>query len=214
MRESRTTILETIKRRSTVTVNELAADMSLSAVTIRHHLYALMAEGWVERVPLRRGVGRPQHGYSLTAKGQRQFPSRYHVLTTQLLNVLKNLKSEADVEYLLETTVRQLLELPEDADNLTPEQRLRQLEQHFHANDIPIRLSFAEAREHASLELSCPYYYVSQHHPELCNVDKKVIEDTLQLPLERTSCLLDGDKSCTFNIQLVDIRDFIETGSD
>ena len=214
MRETRTAILESIKRRGSATVSDLAGEMEISPVTVRHHLYALMADALIERAPLRRGVGRPQHGYSLTEAGQRQFPSRYHVLTNHLLSVLKNVKSEADVEHLLETIVRQVLAIPPSEDGLSPEQRLRQLERHFQEQDIPIRLVFEDTQQHASLQMTCPYYYVSQHHPELCHVDQKVIEDMLQLPMERTSCLLDGDKSCTFTIKLVDIREPMNTGSD
>lgn len=214
MRETRTAILESIKRRGSATVSHLAAELAISPVTVRHHLYALMGDGLVERVPLRRGVGRPQHGYSLTDAGRRRFPSRYHVLTNHLLSVLKHMKSEADVEQLLETIVRQVLAFPTGADGLTAKQRLRQLERHFQEQDIPIRLSFEASEEHARLELTCPYSYISQHHPELCHVDQKVIADVLQLPLERTSCLLDGAKSCTFTINMVDIREPINTGSD
>ncbi|MBN2470666.1 MAG: ArsR family transcriptional regulator [Anaerolineae bacterium] len=214
MRETRSAILESIKRRGSATVSDLAAEMAISPVTVRHHLYALMGDGLIERIPLRHGVGRPQHGYSLTDAGRRRFPSRYHVLTNHLLNVLKHVKSEADVEHLLETIVRQVLALPESADGLSAKQRLRQLERHFQEQDIPIRLSFEESQQHASLELACPYYYISQHHPELCRIDQKVIADILQLPMERTSCLLDGAKSCTFTIKLVDIQEPMNTGSD
>jgi predicted ArsR family transcriptional regulator len=203
MRETRQAILESIKRKGSTTVNEIAEEMSLSPVTVRHHLYAAMADGLIERISLRRGVGRPEHGYSLTEAGQRLFPSRYHVLTTHLLNVLKSLHDRDDVEHMLEVIVRQLLDAPEQNDALTPRERLRQLEEHFQNNDIPIRIAFVDGDE-AHLELRCPYYYVSQHHPELCSIDERVIEDFLRLPMERTGCLLNGDKSCSFSIKLVE----------
>ena len=203
MRTTRKIILNSIRRQGSATVNALSEEVGISPVTVRHHLYALMADGLIERVSLRHGVGRPRHGYSLTDDGRRQFPSRYHVLTANLLSVLKNLKSEQDVQYLLEGIIRQMLDNPQEMDGLTSEMRLRQLEAHFKEHNIPIRLTFEAADGAARLELSCPYYYVSQVHPELCSVDEKVISDILQLPIERTQCLLDGDKSCTFSIKLV-----------
>ena len=216
MRETRQAILESIRRRDSTTVNDLAQELDISPVTVRHHLYALMADDLIARTPLRHGVGRPEHGYSLTEAGQRLFPSRYHVLTAHLLAVLKHLKSEDDVRSLLETIVRQLLASPEDSDGLTPRQRLRQLQDHFEAQDIPIQIRYVEGNR-AHLELRCPYYYVSQYHPELCSIDAQVIEEYLRLPMERTGCLLDGDKSCSFSIQLVDhtpVTGVMETGSD
>jgi len=216
MRETRQAILESIKRKDSTTVNALAQELDLSPVTVRHHLYALMADELVERMVLRHGVGRPEHGYSLTEVGQRLFPSRYHVLTTHLLAVLKNMKSEDDVRQLLETIVRQLLTAPEGSDGLTPRQRLHQLQAHFESQDIPIQVRYVEG-DRASLELRCPYYYVSQYHPELCSIDMQVIEEYLDVPMERTGCLLNGDKSCSFSIQLVDhapMKDIMESGSD
>jgi predicted ArsR family transcriptional regulator len=202
MRETRRDILENIKRRNTTTVHELAEQLEVSAVTIRHHLYALMADGLIQRMPIRQGVGRPQHGYSLTEAGQRRFPSRYHVLTTHLLSVLKHMESEESVQQLLETIVRQLFAMPAETDGLSPEMRLRQLEAHLRSNGIPIDITYEEDEE-AHLTLSCPYHYVSQHHPELCSIDEKVLGDVLHMPLERTGCLLHGDKACTFSIKLI-----------
>jgi len=216
MRETRQAVLEHIKRKGNVTVSEIADLLDISPVTVRHHLYALMADGLVERESLRRGVGRPDHTYSLTGAGQRLFPSRYHVLTTHLINVLKTFRSEEDVRDLLEGIVRQLLLAPGERDGLTPQQRLARLEAHFQANDIPIQIRYVEGSQ-ALLELRCPYYYVSQFHPELCSIDAQVIEEFLHLPMQRTGCLRNGDRSCSFSITLVDepvVGTPVETGSD
>ncbi len=204
MRETQQAILEIIKRRSSATVAELSTMVSISPVTVRHHLYTLMADGLVERTPVREGVGRPEHHYSLTDSGRRRFPSRYHTLTTHLLSVLKEQRAGVDIAGILETIVRQLLALPQGQDGLSPAQRLRQFEAHLQAHDIPIRIRVI-ADEAAQMEMGCPYYHVSQYHPELCAIDQKVIGDILQMPMHRTSCLLDGDKSCTFSIELTEM---------
>lgn len=201
MRETQHTILDLIKRHTSATVAELAALVDISPVTVRHHLYALMAEGLIERTLSRGGVGRPQHQYSLTDAGRRRFPSRYHVLTAHLLSVLKKQPAGVDIGQLLETIVRQLLALPSGTDGLSPAQRLRQLATHLQDHDIPIRIRLIE-NEAAHLEMSCPYYHVSQVHPELCAIDQKILGELLQMPMHRTGCLLDGDKSCTFSIDL------------
>ncbi len=216
MRETRQAVLEHIKRKGNITVSEIAELLDVSPVTVRHHLYALMADGLVERAPLRRGVGRPEHTYSLTTAGQRLFPSRYHVLTTHLINVLKTFRSQEDVRDLLENIVRQLLLTPGERDGLTPQERLSQLEAHFQANDIPIQIRYVEGTQ-ALLELRCPYYYVSQFHPELCTIDEQVIGEFLRLPMKRTGCLRNGDRSCSFSITLANepvVRTPVETGSD
>ena len=126
MRETRKTILKNIKRNGTSTVNQLAGDLDISPVTVRHHLYSLMADDLIERKIQRGGVGRPQYEYNLTEDGQRRFPSRYHVLTANVLSVLKDVKSEEDVRHLMEAIVKQTLDMPEDMDELPLQARLQE----------------------------------------------------------------------------------------
>ena len=215
MRTTRQAILDYIKQHDHATVGELAQSLNLSPVSIRHHLYRLMADGLVERQPVRRGVGRPEHSYSLTDAGYRLFPSRYHVLATHLLNTLKHIKPEEDVQALLEAIIRQLLTLPAGSGQQSPAERLDSLAAYFQENGIPVRIYHAPDG-HAEIEMACPYYYVSQTHPELCSIDEKIMGEVLQLPTTRITCLLDGNKSCTFNIQLEETSAVGETvsGSD
>jgi predicted ArsR family transcriptional regulator len=51
-------------------------------------------------------------------------------------------------------------------------------------------------------ELSCPYFRMGRSHPEVCVVDQTFIATALSVPVERISCLLDGDVHCTFSIPL------------
>lgn len=201
MRETQHIILQHVKRGSAVTVNELADALGIATVTVRHHLYALMADGLIEREPVRNGVGRPEHRYSLTDKGYRQFPSRYHALTTHLLNALRHVTAPDAMHHVLVGALRHTLNLPGHNGAPHTVAQLRELEAHLHAHDIPARLTVQPDNE-AQLELRCPFYAVSQQHVELCGEDERIVQDTLQLPLTRTGCLLVGDKSCTFSIKI------------
>ena len=49
-------------------------------------------------------------------------------------------------------------------------------------------------------EIDCPYVYVGQRHPEVCRIDHTIIESILGMDVQRTSCVLKGDRSCTFSI--------------
>lgn len=203
MHPTRQAILEQIKRRGRATIHDLARDVGVSPVTVRHHLYALSADDLVEKTTIRHGVGRPQHSYSLTQVGERHFPNRYHVLATHLLSTVKRLKPKAVVLQLLENTARQLSHFPPPLNDLSPEQRLAALQRHFQDQDIPIHIERMPDGS-AQAVLGCPYYHVGQHHPEICHIDETLLGEALQVPIEHTSCLLQGDKSCTFSIQLGD----------
>jgi predicted ArsR family transcriptional regulator len=47
-------------------------------------------------------------------------------------------------------------------------------------------------------EISCPYYYVGQNHPEVCSVDQTLISTMLSVPAEKVKCLLNGDAQCAY----------------
>jgi len=216
MRQTRQAILDIIRRRGSATVSHLADELGLSPVTVRHHLYALLGDGLIARVPLRHGVGRPEHGYSLTEAGERHFPNRYHTLTAHLLSVLKPMKSEAELQRLLEGIVRQTLAVPADVDGLPPHLRLRRLEEHLRRQGIPIEITFEALADEAHLRIRCPYQYISRQHPELCRADEQVIGDALKLPLQRAAGLPGSDRSCNFSIKLKvssALSEPLETGS-
>ncbi len=202
MRETRQAILEIIRRRGSVTIQQLAEELGLSPVTVRHHLYALLGDGLIARVPLRHGVGRPEHGYSLTEAGERRFPNRYHTLTAHLLSVLKHMKSEADLQRLLEGLIRQTLAVPPEVDTLPPHLRLLRLEEHLRRQGIPIDITFEAQGEEACLHIRCPFSDISQQHPELCRADEQVIGEALKLPLQRAVGLPENNQSCNFSIKL------------
>lgn len=216
MRQTRLRILESIRKRGSATIPQLAADAAVAPVTVRHHLYGLMAEGLVQRTLLRSGVGRPQHGYSLTESGRLRFPTGYRTLSARLLSTLKQMKPEAELYDLLEAVVRHLYDAPDSVRGLSPQERLHNLQFRLQRHGISVRIQ-AGTGDHARLEIDCPYTHVSQAHPELCRVGEKVLQDMLQMPLERRECLLHGDKSCTFNIRLVEtsaVRQALKSGSE
>jgi len=54
--------------------------------------------------------------------------------------------------------------------------------------------------EYILKEYSCPYYYVSQRHPEVCQLDLHLIKSILDTEVERQSCMVRGGEACTYRI--------------
>ena len=75
-------------RRSRRTVEELAAELGLSANAIRGHLARLEQDGLIQPQGLRRRVSKPAALYRLTPQAERLFPRAYAELLTDLLDVL------------------------------------------------------------------------------------------------------------------------------
>ncbi|MBN1964752.1 MAG: ArsR family transcriptional regulator [Anaerolineae bacterium] len=200
MHETRAGILQSIQRHRTVTINELAAEIGIVPVTVRHHLYALMGEGLVTREAVRAGVGRPEHRYSLTEQGQRRFPGSYHTLATYLLDAIRCVQSPPTQRRILTGALRDALDLPLPGSDPASPEYLHRLEAHLLAHSIPAHVTPGEDGLYR-LELHCPYHVISHQHSDLCE-DGDIVRDILQLPLNRASCLQPGDKSCTFSITL------------
>ena len=70
MSETRENILKTLFRKPNATVNELADEVGINAISVRHHLISLQADGLVESEERRHGVGRPRLLYRLTDRGR------------------------------------------------------------------------------------------------------------------------------------------------
>ena len=147
-------------------------------------------------------MGRPHHLFSLTEEAYELFPTRYFRLTNRILVEMKDSLPDESVKNIFsgvadsmaQTYARQLAGLP-------LEERLRRLitlldeegfEAEYEINGGEIILK----------ELSCPYYQIGQKHPEVCLVDQSFIASALDLPVERVSCLLDGDTHCTYSISI------------
>ena len=70
---SREAILEILRHRERVGVEELAQELRLAGATVRRHLDVLMRDGYVSVSQIRGGPGRPRYAFSLTEAGAELF---------------------------------------------------------------------------------------------------------------------------------------------
>ncbi len=205
-KSTRDRILSTILERNRCTINELAEAVGINPISVRHHIIKLEALGLVSSEEERNGVGRPPKIYFLTEEGLEKFPTRYLLLTNRLLKKLKSTVSPAAVSQLLTEIAEDVAaEYTDQVDMgaLPMEQRL----------DLLITLLTKEGftvdwervgDQYLVHEISCPYYRVGEHHPEVCMVDETLISNLLMVPTQRVNCVLSGDSHCTYEISAVD----------
>lgn len=201
---TRDVILRTMRVRGKSTIKELAQAADVSPVSVRHHIASLLADGLIQAEVVKHGVGRPRHSYSLTEAAMELFPTRYLRLTNRLLEEIKGSMPEAMVQELFSAVALAMArEYAVELAGLPLERRLERLlellEDEGFTADVVRRGDNWLIRE-----LSCPYFRVGQHHPEICTVDQRFIATALSLPVERVTCLLDGDIHCTFSINFAD----------
>lgn len=200
MKSTRERILQTLLNHPRASINDLAGAVGINPISVRHHLTNLQADGLVSAEEERHGVGRPRLVYYLTEKGLERFPTRYLTLTNRLLDQIKETLPEPTVQILFSQMAKDLA--AEYAAKLKPlpiEQKLDTIKEVLASEGFNVDWD-KEGDNYQIHEISCPYYHISQSHPEVCEVDQTLISTMLSIPVEKVGCVLKGDRHCTYII--------------
>jgi predicted ArsR family transcriptional regulator len=145
-------------------------------------------------------VGRPRRVYFLTEAGLERFPTRYLRLTIRLLEQLKETMPAPLVAQLFNQMAEDLAQdytSQANLKNMPMEKRLEEMKNLLAQEGFNIQWE-RQGDEYHIHEVSCPYYHVGQNHPEVCTVDKTLISAVLNVPAQKTRCILNGDSTCTY----------------
>src|SRR3712207_3599029 len=105
--------IDTLLRRSSGTVEDLARALELTDNGVRAHLAVLERDGIVrQRGSVRRssGGGKPAYVYELTQEGEYLFPKAYEPTLRRLLDILSDQLGPEESEALLRLVGRRLAE--------------------------------------------------------------------------------------------------------
>jgi predicted ArsR family transcriptional regulator len=184
-------------RRTDQTVEELAQALKLTDNAVRAHLATLERDGLVEQQGMRRGGGKPAFVYTLTAEAERLFPKAYEPVLNQLLDVLGDARSPAEVEELLDTTGRRLAGTAPAGDLPT---RLRVATETLNALGGLANLQEAEASYQIHGQ-RCPLGALVQEHPQMCRLAQALVSQLAGRPVEE-DCARDPGETphCRFII--------------
>src|SRR5262245_56321302 len=101
-------ILDLLRKRDAMTVNELAGVMEVTATAGRQRLVRLLAQGYIERATSKAGRGRPSHHYSLTAKGRRKTAANCADLAVALWQEIREIEDPEVRKGLLQRISKRL----------------------------------------------------------------------------------------------------------
>lgn len=201
MKSTRERILQTLLTNPKSSIYDLATAVEINAVSVRHHISSLMAENLVSVQEERHGIGRPRLLYSLTENGVELFPTRYIKLVNHLLQEMKYALSEKEMQSLLS---RIAIEISGNhalsIKKLPLESRLESSKLFLAQEGILIEWE-KNGTDYVINEVACPFYHVSQQHPEVCIIDQTIFSTLLSTPVKKTKCILTGDPHCSYSIQ-------------
>lgn len=191
-----------MKEQGDVTVAELARQLDMAPVSVRHHLDVLQGENLIcaPRVHRRGTVGRPLQVYALTEAANAHFPRNHQALAMRMLDELKLLLSAEQLQGMLErmadSEAGQAPPLPAEA---TLEQRVA-----LTVEFLNQRGYLARHERHGDAfvlyTLNCPYSGVAEQHRELCIMDLRLITALLGMPPTPVNRLAEGDCRCAYRV--------------
>jgi DeoR family transcriptional regulator, suf operon transcriptional repressor len=200
MKSTRDRILQTLLDKPHSTINELAEAVSINAISVRHHLTSLLLEGLCQSEEERHGVGRPRLVYSLSQKGMERFPTRYFELTSRLLDQMKETLPTSVINRFFTDMAENLVkDYKMVTDGFSVEQKLNYVKDMLQKQGFSVAWEKKDAHYYI-YENGCPYFHISQAHPEICSVDHTLISKVMNIPVEKISCVLSGDSNCIYSI--------------
>jgi predicted ArsR family transcriptional regulator len=203
MQATRQRILEILKERDTATVEELATQLELTPVTIRHHLDILRSEGLVQAplVKRRETPGRPQHIYGLTDAAEAYFPKNYAGFTNLMLSEMRDQIEPPRMHSILDgMAMRMAAKAPAAPPNESLPQRMERVVKFLNTQgyDASWESSEGGCLLHAR---NCPYRDVTRENAEPCIMDAAMITQLTGTVPQRLQWSFEGDNMCTYFIK-------------
>jgi len=203
VQETRQLILEYLKEHGQATVDQLAKVVGLTAVTVRHHLDILHAEGLVTDPLIRHRTspGRPQYVYALTEKATLHFPKNYDHLAEKIVEEIKIATTPQTVNLIFEGVADRLADgAPKPIEGEPIQERLDRAVAFLNQHGYVARWE-ATPEGYLLHTSNCPYEALAPNHPELCKMDIKLVQNLLGTIPQPVSRLVEGAASCAYLIR-------------
>ncbi|MFP4596808.1 MAG: helix-turn-helix transcriptional regulator [Persicimonas sp.] len=202
---SRMRIVQFIKRRGTVTVDETIEGLELAETTIRQHFDRLQDKGLLESHSVPDGPGRPTLRYRLTAAGRQLFPSQD---ARQFRKVLEFLVQQG-YPGLVDDFFRQMWRERKDelvgrleaAEATSVEERLAVVEA-FLADEGFVPEIGVDDDQVTIRECNCPFSEAVRATRLPCRLEAQFLEQALQRDLTRVEYMPDGHPACVYEFHL------------
>jgi predicted ArsR family transcriptional regulator len=202
MQDTRQQILEILKRKGEVTVQDLSDELGLTSVTVRHHLEILRSEGYITDPEVRRSnrPGRPRYVYRLTSTAADLFPNNYSGLASALLEAINECVSPEEYATMMEKAAEHMAE---NADQLpdNPEDRVNSVTTFLNQQGFVSRWEKQDPGRYHIIVSSCPYHHVSQQHDEPCMIDHHMIQLLVGTDIERLQNEAKTSGLCVYEVE-------------
>jgi predicted ArsR family transcriptional regulator len=198
MLTSRQRLIAYLESRQAATTDDISRALHFTPANIRHHLSHLVEEGIVQTVGFRpkQARGRPERLYALV----RQISSHnLDGLSSALIRIL-SAQDKPENDSWVQDLAEELGKPVQGSES--PTKRLFQVVKHL--NELNYQSRWEAHSDGPRIILGhCPYAAILHKHPELCLMDRFLLEDLLKADVSQISRLEVGAKGlpqCVFRI--------------
>jgi len=202
---SRQAILRLLKRQGPSDAEALGAQLGISAMAIRQHLYVLHAEKLVTYEEEPRPIGRPAKMWRPTPAAESHFPDAHAGLTVNLLNAVEETFGEQGLTRVVSQSTHRQIEsyrsrIPARA---SLQIRLKTLISLRNEEGYMAEVQRQPDGSFFLIENHCPICAAARVCPMLCNSELEVFRAILgeRVVIERTEHMLAGARRCVYRIR-------------
>lgn len=196
-----TDVLELLRACGPLGVAELSTEIAVTPTAVRQRLARLLAQGLVQRQPMRNGRGRPKHRYQLTPKGLRCTGSNFADLALALWREVSKLE---DYE-LRRTVLRRVLQslfdrYAKQIEGRNLIERMRSLADLLAERRVSFSVEISDQARHLPVLTAhvCPYPELAESDRTICALERVLLSELLGENMTLAHCRLDGGSSCQF----------------
>ena len=190
-------LVELLRRRGPLGINDLVEAMQVTPTAIRQRLSRLMADGLVERSMSRGGRGRPSHRYGLTTKGARTAGDNFADLASVLWEEIRAVPDAEVRRGLLKRLAGRLADRYRGTVQAAGADRLRGLAELLSERDVSCE-ALVEGELPVLKMYSCPYPELAEQDRAVCAMETMLMSELTGGGVELSACRLDGADCCTF----------------
>ena len=191
-------MLDAIRRHGAVTVSTLVIEMGVTATAVRQRIQRLTDAGLIERQAEKKGRGRPNHRYSLTAKAEQSARDNFGDMASVLWDEIKSVQDPQIRQGLLKRIAGRLVERYRGSvQGDTLGDRMSSMANLMGERDIPFTVNTSGALPVLSAH-ACPYPELAKADRGVCTMEKLMLSEILGESVRLSECRLDGGSCCTF----------------
>ena len=202
---NRQAILRLLKQQGPSDSATLAAQLDISAMAVRQHLYALQTQRLVTYEEEQRPIGRPAKVWCLTPAAESHFPNAHAGLTVNLLNAVEQTFGADGVQRLVTRCAQQQVA---DYRSRVPARssfraRLEALVSIRNEEGFMAEVQFQADGSFLLIENHCPISAAAKVCPRLCDAEMEVFHAILGegVTIERGEHMVAGARRCVYRIR-------------